>query len=105
MSWLRPAWRQILVVHLVYVGLGFIVFAPLLGALGQVLLKMSGEAALADMDLLLFALSPTGLLAFGLFAAASIVIIVFELASFMAIGVAAANGQSIDVLTALGFTF
>ena len=51
MSWLWPAWRQILVVHVVYIGLGFIVFAPLLGALGQVLLKMSGEPVLADMDL------------------------------------------------------
>jgi len=105
LSWLRPAWRQILVVHLVYIGLGFIVFAPLLGSLGQVLLNMSGESVLADMDLLFFALSPTGLFAVGLFAAVSIVIFVFELASIMAIGVAAANGQSIDVLAALGFSF
>ena len=79
-SWLMSVWRQILLVHLVYAGLGFIVFAPLLGSLGQMLLKMSGEIALADMDLLLFALSPTGLFAFGLFAAVAIVIFVFELA-------------------------
>ena len=101
----RTSWRRILAVHLVYVGLGIFVFAPLLGVLGQVLLKMSGEPALADMDLLLFALSPTGLIAIGLFAAVSIVVIVFEMASFMAIGVANANGQSTDVSAALGFSF
>ena len=102
-SWLRLAWRQVLAVHLVYIGLGFIVFAPLTGALGQALLKLSGKPALADMDLLLFALSPTGLAAFGFFAAVTIVIIVLELASLMAIGVATANGQSVDVTTALSF--
>ena len=52
---LQRAWRQILAVHLVYSGLGFIVFAPLLGVLGQLLLKSSGQPALADMDLLLSA--------------------------------------------------
>lgn len=105
MSCLRLVWRQTLAIHLVYVGLGFIVFAPLLGALGQVLLKMSGEPALADMDLLFFALSPTGLGAFGLIAVVSIVIFVFELASLMALGVATRTGQPINVATALGFGF
>jgi len=102
---LQSAWRQVLAVHLVYTGLGIIVFAPITGALGQALLKLSGKPALADMDLLLFALSPTGLAAFGLFTAVTIVIIVFELASLMAIGVATAKSQSVDVTTALGFSF
>ena len=55
LSWLQSVWRHVLLIHLVYLGLGFIVFAPLLGALGQVLLKISGESVLADMDLLFFA--------------------------------------------------
>lgn len=104
LSLLQASWRQVLVIHLVYLGLGFILFAPLLGALGQLLLKMSGESALADMDLLFFALSPTGLVAFGLFAAVAIVFAVFELASLMAIGVATANGYSISIAAALGFS-
>lgn len=105
LSWLQPVWRQILVVHLIYTGLGFTVFAPLLGALGHVLLNLSGRPALSDMDLLFFALSPAGLLALILFAAVSMVVMAFELASFMAIGVAASNGQSIGTITALGFSF
>ncbi|MDH3789313.1 MAG: glycerophosphoryl diester phosphodiesterase membrane domain-containing protein, partial [Xanthomonadales bacterium] len=64
---LKSNWLQVLAVHLCYTGLGFILFAPLLGALGQVLLKLSGKPALADMDLLYFALSPAGAFAFILF--------------------------------------
>ena len=91
LSRLRLAWRQVLAVHLVYTGLGIILFAPLLGVLGQALLKLSGKPVLADMDLLFFALSPAGAFAFGLFAAVIIVVSAFELASLMAIGVANAR--------------
>jgi len=104
-SRLRSAWRQVLAVHLIYTGLGIILFAPLLGALGQILLKLSGKPALADMDLLFFVLSPTGAFAFGLFAAVTIVISAFELASLMAIGVADASGKPIDVFAAIAIGF
>jgi glycerophosphoryl diester phosphodiesterase len=102
---LGSAWRQVLAVHLVYLGLSVILFAPLLGALGQLLIKLSGKPALADMDLLFFALSPAGMIAFVLFAAVTIVISAFELASLMAVGVANASGKPIDVTTALLFSF
>lgn len=95
---------QVLAVHLCYTGLGVILFAPLLGALGQVLLKLSGKPALADMDLLYFALSPAGAFAFVLFIAITIVISAFELASLMAIGLADASGKRADVLTSLMFS-
>jgi glycerophosphoryl diester phosphodiesterase len=98
------AWRQILAIHLISVGLGIIVFAPLLGALGQVLLKLSGEPALADMDILFFALSPIGMLAFLLFATVAIVISAFELTSMMAIGIGVASGKPVDVFAALTFS-
>lgn len=101
---LRLIWRKILAIHLIYTGLGIIFFVPLLGVLGQLLLKFSGEPAVADMDLLFFALSPTGALAFGLFSAVTIVISAFELASFMAVGVADASGKPIDVFAALTFS-
>ena len=42
---LRSRWRPILLLHLAYTGLGIIVFAPLLGMLGSVLLKLSGKPA------------------------------------------------------------
>ena len=104
-SQLRSAVRQVLLIHLIYTGLSIIIFAPLLGTLGQVLLKLSGKPALADMDLLFFALSPAGLIAFIIFVAVAIVISAFELASLMAVGVANASGKPIDVTTALAFSF
>jgi len=102
---IRQAWRQILAVHLIYTGLGIILFAPLLGALGQALLRLSGKPVLADMDLVFFALSPVGAVALGLFAAVIFVISAFELASLMAIGMADAGGKSMDVTAALAFSF
>src|SRR5210317_2207069 len=103
-SRLKSNWLQVLSVHLCYTGLGFILFAPLLGALGQVLLKLSGKPALADMDLLYFALSPAGAFAFILFVAISIVVIAFELASLMAIGLADAGGKRAEVVASLMFS-
>ena len=101
---LRVTWRQVLAVHLVYTGLGVILFAPLLGVLGQLLLKLSGKPVLADMDLLFFALSPTGAFAIGLFAAVTVVISVFELASLMAIGIAEAGGKPMGAFGAVAFS-
>jgi glycerophosphoryl diester phosphodiesterase len=103
LSQLRAVWRQVLTVHLVYTGLGVIVFAPLVGLLGQAILKLSGKPVLADMDLLFFALSPTGAVAFGLFAAVTIVISAFELTSLLAIAVARADGKSVSVFVAVAF--
>lgn len=104
LSQLQATWRQVLAVHVVYTGLGVIVFAPLVGLLGQAFLKLSGKPVLADMDLLFFALSPTGAIAFGLFAAITIVISAFELASLMAIGVAQSSGKPVTVFAAVAFS-
>ena len=101
---LKSNWLQVLAVHLCYTGLGFILFAPLLGALGQVLLKLSGKPALADMDLLYFALSPAGAFVLILLVAISIVVIAFELASLMAIGLADAGGKRAEVVASLMFS-
>jgi hypothetical protein len=68
-SQLRQSLRQVLALHLIFTGMGIIAFAPLLGAFGHFLLKLSGKPA--DIDLLLFALTPAGIGAFILFAAVS----------------------------------
>ena len=104
LSQLRLSWRQVLAVHVIYTGLGTILFAPLLGVLGQTLLKLSGQEALADMDLLFFALSPTGAIALGFFAAVTVVISAFELASLMAIGATHSRGRTMDVFSAVAFS-
>ena len=104
LAWMRDYWREILAVHLVYIALGIMLFAPLLGLLGQVLLKLSGKPALADMDLLFFVLSPPGMIAAILFLAITIVISAFELASLMAIGVLDVNGKHVNLVSILGFS-
>ena len=87
LSMLQSVWRQVVTVHLIYTGLGIILFAPLLGALGQALLKLSGKPALADMDLLSFALSPIGMIALLLFATVTISLAVVSWMSNNPLGV------------------
>jgi len=101
---LGQCWRQILIIHLVYTGLGIVLFAPLLGITGQALLSLSGETALADMDLLYFALSPAGLLAVILFASMLIVVFAFEISSLMAIGVVDRDSTRSGALAAVAFS-
>jgi len=101
---LGQSWRQILIIHLIYTGLGVVLFAPLLGITGRALLSLSGKPALADMDLLYFALSPAGLLALILFASMLIVVFAFELTSMMAIGIADGGTTRMKALAAVAFS-
>lgn len=101
---LGQAWRQILIIHLIYTGLSIVLFAPLLGILGQALLSLSGEPVLADMDLLYFALTPLGMLSAILFASMLIVVFSFELTSLMAIGVVDRSPTRIKALAAVAFS-
>ena len=68
------------------------------------MLSLSGEPALADMDLLYFALSPAGLLAVILFASMLIVVFAFELSSLMAIGIVDGGGTRSKALAAVAFS-
>ena len=101
---LGRSWRQILIIHLIYTGLGVVLFAPLLGVTGRALLSLSGKPALADMDLLYFALSPAGLLAIILFASLLIVVFAFELSSLMAIGTVDVGSTRMKALAAVAFS-
>jgi len=101
---LQRSWRQILIIHLAYTGLGVALFAPLLGITGRALLKLSGEPALADMDLVYFALSPAGLLAVILFASMLIVVFAFELSSLMAIGIVEGGSTTSKAINSVVFS-
>ncbi|MCK5360071.1 MAG: hypothetical protein KAJ95_05560, partial [Gammaproteobacteria bacterium] len=61
LKYLRQSWQQIFVTHLAYTALGIVLFTPLIGLTGRLLLKLSGQTALADQDIAYFLLSPTGL--------------------------------------------
>ena len=55
---LRANMLSILIIHLVFITLGFILFTPLLGGLGRLLLSFSSQEVLADTDIIFFLLSP-----------------------------------------------
>jgi glycerophosphoryl diester phosphodiesterase len=103
-QYLRQSWQQVLVTHLIYTVLGFVVFTPLIGFTGRLLLKLSGQTALADQDIAYFLLSPTGMLALIVFAALLVGILAFEQATLMRIAISVMQGQSPGTVDALGFT-
>lgn len=101
---LRKSFGQIFTTHLAYIALGVILFTPLVGMLGHLLLNLSGKTALSDLDIAWFLLSPLGMAALIMMAALLIAILAFEQASLMAISAGAVRGLHIGTLQALRFT-
>ena len=101
---LRKSIGQIFTTHLAYITLGVILFTPLVGVLGHLLLHLSGKTALSDLDIAYFLLSPLGMAALILMAALLITILAFEQASLMAISAGAVRGLHIGTLQAVRFT-
>jgi glycerophosphoryl diester phosphodiesterase len=101
---LRLDWQQVFTTHLAYAILGFVIFAPLLGLLGRLLLMLSDKPALADQDIAWFLLSPSGMVALVLLTALLITIAGFEQASLMTLGASKAQGVHLGTVNALRFT-
>ena len=101
---LLGSFRQILIIHLIYVILGTIIFTPLIGIIGQGLLNLSGQSALSDFDILYFSLTPLGMLSGIVFTALLISIIIFEQASMMVISGSYISGHHAGVIEPLSFT-
>jgi len=101
---LRENIGQFFTTHLAYIALGVILFTPLAGLFGHLLLHLSGNTALSDLDIAWFLLSPLGMAALILMAALLIAILAFEQASLMAISAGAVQGLHIGTLQALHFT-
>jgi glycerophosphoryl diester phosphodiesterase len=101
---LRKSIGQIFTTHLAYIALGVILFTPLVGMLGHLLLRLSGKTALSDLDIAYFLLSPPGMAALIMMAALLITILAFEQASLMAISAGVSRGLHIGTLQALRFT-
>jgi glycerophosphoryl diester phosphodiesterase len=101
---MRKSIGQIFTTHLAYAALGVVLFAPLIGLVGQLLLQLSNQPALADQDIVYFLLTPFGMAALILFAALQITIVTFEQASLMAIGAGTIQGLHIGTMQALYFT-
>lgn len=101
---LRQSWQQILVTHFAFTALGVVLFTPLIGLIGRLLLKLSGQTALADQDIAYFLLSPLGMIALIVFSALLIGILAFEQAAMMRIAASVMHGQSVSTNDALMFT-
>ena len=101
---LRLDWQHIFTIHLAYAVLGFVLFTPLVGLLGRLLLKLSDKPALADQDIAWFLLSPAGMVALVLLAALLITIAGFEQATLMTLGAGSARGVHLGTVNALRFT-
>jgi glycerophosphoryl diester phosphodiesterase len=101
---LRMSIWQIFSTHLTYIALGVVIFAPLTGIAGQLILHFSGQSGLSDLDIAYFFLSPPGMLALILAASVMITILVFEQASLMAINAATTQRLQLHFIHALFFT-
>lgn len=98
---LRTNIWQFLLIHGCYIALGLILFAPLLGILSRLMLRLSATPVLADMDILFFILSPVGLIALVLFGSLLITILIFEQASMMTAYTALGGGLKADLFQTL----
>ncbi len=101
---LRKGIGKIFAVHLAYVALGVILFTPLVGIIGKLLLQLSGKTMLSDQDIIYFLLTPSGIAALILFAALLITIMAFEQASMMAVCGCSLKGLHTGVMQPLYFT-
>ncbi len=101
---LRKNIVQFLAIHLTYIALGVVLFAPIAGISGQFLLNLSGESMLSDLDIAYFFLTPLGALALILFASLMLTILVFEQASLMAFCSGVLQGKPVNCITVLFFT-
>lgn len=100
----RSEFSGFFLIHAVYTALGFTLFAPLMGALGQLMINVSSRKVLADTDILFFLLSPYGITAMLVFSALLITISIFEVGSMMLLYAAGSTAQQTGISRALAFT-
>ena len=103
-AYLKKNWRPLFLTHLIFTALGVVVFAPLIGLSSRLLVKLSGQTAIADQEIAYFLLSPVGMLALIVFAALFIAILAFEQAVMMHIAYASILEQRTEPILALTYT-
>jgi glycerophosphoryl diester phosphodiesterase len=96
--------KQVLtMIHLFYTLLGIMIFVPFLGFLGQLMLKLSGNEVLSDMQIAGFIFSPLGFVSFLIIFALLVTIIIFEQVSMQAVAVAKLKEEHITALSSIAF--
>jgi len=95
--------QSLTLIHLFYTILGFMIFVPLVGFIGQLMLKLSGNEVLSDMQIAGFIFSPLGFVSFLIIFALSVTIIIFEQASMQAVAVAKLKEEHISAVSSISF--
>ena len=95
---LRENWRVFLGIHVAANVVSILLLVPLCTMLAGFLILTSGDVALTDEDILVFAMSPVGFLAVLLIAALFMTLLVFEQAAMFLAGFHATAGRSVSAL-------
>lgn len=101
----QRAWKPLVVTDLAYKVLAFVVLTPLSALLLRVLIRLSGQQALSDQDILFFFLRPVGWLTLIVAGAIVVGLVAMELAALMVIGFGVTENRQVGVIEALAATF
>jgi len=98
-------WQRLVATDLLYKAATFVILTPLTAGVLQLMLRLSGQTALSDQDILFFALKPVGWVTLIGVGAIVVGIVAMELAALMLIGFGNSEGQDVGVVAALSATF
>ena len=98
---LRASWRQLLDTHILGTVIAYLLLMPLASLALNLAVSVSGDTALSDQDILLFALRPVGLLALTMAAAILLTVMVFKYAAMLTVAFSCSTGQEITTTAAL----
>jgi len=79
----RASWRRLLAIHVLVTALVSIVLAPATAILLSLAVRLSGDVALSDQDILFFVLTPAGFISFVVLASVFGIIVFLEYAALM----------------------
>jgi len=99
----RACWRPLALSDIAGKTAAFVLLTPLVAALFRLLLAWSGREVLADQDILIFLLSPAGLVCAVLIGGMLLAIVALEQAALMAVLYAHEGSRRPDVVAALRF--
>ena len=94
-------WTNLVAADLIYKAAAFIILAPLAAVILQMFLRLSGNEALSDQDILYFALKPLGWVTLIVVGSIGVGIVALELAALMLIGFGASEGREVGVVASL----
>ena len=98
---LRRTWPQLLATDLLYKLAATIVIAPLAGLVLRGIVAFSGDAAITDLDILDFVLSPVGIVGLTVVAGIGVAVFALEQTCLMTISFGAARDARVSTKAAL----